>query len=147
MIGRVVPLLVLLLLPLASLAELSDSLKQALAESKYVYISSTRKDGSLSKPAEIWFLHHNGAVYVATLPTSWRAKRIGWRRTAAKIAVGKADGPSFMATGAIVKEPATEKVLLETFAKKYPDGWSTYEERFRKGFQDGSRILIKYTPK
>jgi hypothetical protein len=140
-------LLIMMLVPIAGWAQLSDALKSALKESRYIYVSSTRKDGSLGKPAEIWFLYHNDAVYVGTLPTSWRAKRIRWGRPLAKIAVGKADGPSFMATGAIVREADTEKVLLETFAKKYPDGWATHAERFRKGFQDGSRVLIKYTPK
>lgn len=140
-------LLAVLLIPSLGFAELSAELKKALGESEYVYISSTRKDGSLSKAAEIWFMYHNGAVYVGTLPTSWRAKRIKWGRTAARIAVGKADGPSFVATGAIVKDPETEKVMLETYAKKYPGGWPTYSEKFRKGFQDGSRVLIKYTPK
>ncbi len=127
-------------------AALSPELEAGLRDSKYVYIQSTRKDGNLSKAAEIWFLHHDGAVYVGTRPTSWRAKRIKAGRPQAQIAVGKVGGPSFKATGAIVKEPATEKLLLETFAKKYPDGWPRYEKEFRSGFEDGSRVLIKYTP-
>ena len=128
-------------------AELSPEIKAALTDSKYVYIASTRKSGSLSKPAEIWFLYHNGAVYVGTPPTSWRARRIKAGRTQTKIWVGKQDGPSFMATGAIVKDPAAEQALLEAYAKKYPDGWSRFEEKFRSGFKDGTRVLIKYTPK
>ena len=128
-------------------AELSAEIKTALASSKYVYIASTRKGGSLGKPAEIWFLYHQGAVYVGTPPTSWRARRIKAGRTQAKIWVGKADGPSFMATGAIVSDPAAQQAMLETYAKKYPDGWSRFEEKFRSGFKDGTRVLIKYTPK
>jgi len=120
--------------------------REQLATAKYVYISSTRKDGSLSKPAEIWFLSHNGAVYVGTLPTSWRARRIKAGRPQATIWVGKPDGPSFTATGTIVKDPAIETLMLDTYAKKYPDGWPKYEQKFRSGFKDGSRIIIKYTP-
>jgi hypothetical protein len=130
-----------------SAAALTAEVKEALAKSTYVYISSTRKDGSLSKPAEIWFLYHNGAVYVGTPPTSWRARRIKAGRPQAKIAVGKPDGPSFMATGAIVTEPDIYPVMFETYAKKYPDGWRKFEEKFRTGFKDGSRVLIKYVPK
>jgi hypothetical protein len=132
---------------LAQAGELPADVKTALANSKYVYIASTRKDGSLGKPAEIWFMYHNGAVYVGTPPTSWRAKRIKKGRTTAKIAVGKADGPSFTATGAIVNEPDVFPVLYETYAKKYPEGWPQFEQKFRSGFKDGSRVLIKYTPK
>jgi hypothetical protein len=131
----------------ARAAELPEAVKHALANSKYVYIASTRKNDSLSKPAEIWFLYRNGAVYVGTPPTTWRARRIKAGRTAAKIWVGKPDGPSFMATGAIVNEPDVYPVMFETFAKKYPDGWLQHEQKFRQGFKDGSRVLIKYTPK
>lgn len=126
--------------------EVPAAAREQLTTAKYVYISSTRKDGSLSKPAEIWFMSDNGAVYVGTLPTSWRARRIKAGRPQAKISVGKPDGPSFTATGAVVKDPALETRMLETYAKKYPDGWPKYEQKFRSGFADGSRILIKYTP-
>ena len=66
-----------------------------------------------SKPAEIWFLWHDGAVYVGTRPTSWRVKRIKAGRPEAKIAVGKVDGPSFMATGSLVNDPKIEALMLE----------------------------------
>lgn len=128
-------------------AALSDGLKNDLATSKYVYIASTRKDGSFSKPAEIWYMYHNDAVYVGTPPTSWRAKRIKAGRPQAKIWVGKPDGPSFLADGAIVNDPKAVETMMETFAKKYPDGWQTHAEKFRTGFTNGSRVLIKYTPK
>ena len=124
----------------------SAEITGALASAKYVYISSTRKSGALSKPAEIWFMYRNGAVYVGTPPTSFRAKRIKAGRAQAKIAVGKPDGPSFTATGAIVKDPEAEQALLDTYAKKYPDGWAQFEKKFRDGFKDGTRVLIKYTP-
>lgn len=136
-----------LLMFVTGAAALSDGIKTELAAAKYVYISSTRKDGTLSKPAEIWFFSRNGAVYVGTPSTAWRAKRIKAGRPQAKIAVGKADGPSFVATGAIVTDTEAQQAMLETYAKKYPDGWSKFEDKFRSGFKDGSRVLIKYTPK
>ena len=134
-----------LLLPALVLA-LPAPIEEGLKTSKFVYISSTRKDGNLSKPAEIWFMFHAGAVYVGTSPKSWRAKRIGWKRPQAKIWVGKADGPAFTATGTFVTDPTTQERLLQTFARKYPDGWGKWEKSFRDGFKDGSRVMIKYTP-
>lgn len=118
-----------------------------LASSEHVYISSTRKNGSLSKPAEIWFHWHEGAVYVATPADTWRAKRIRAGRPDAKIAVGRPDGPSFTAKGEIVKDAKIDGILLQTFAKKYPKLWESYEDRFRSGLADGSRVVICYTPK
>jgi hypothetical protein len=121
-------------------------IEEGLKTSTFVYISSTRKDGSLSKAAEIWFMYHDGGVYVGTSPKSWRAKRITWKRPQAKIWVGKQDGPAFTATGAFVHDAATQELLLKTFAQKYPDGWGKWEKSFRDGFKDGTRVMIKYTP-
>jgi len=140
-------LLALLLLPSTVLAALSPEQQQALSQSKYVYISSTRKDGTLGQPAEIWFLFHDGAVYVGTRPASWRVRRIKAGRPGAKIAVGTASGPSFMATGSVVTDTAAQELLLKTFAEKYPDRWASHEKNFREGFKDGSRVLVKYVPK
>lgn len=134
-----------LLLP-ALMFALPAPIEEGLKTSKFVYISSTRKDGNLSKPAEIWFMFHDGAVYVGTSPKSWRAKRIGWKRPQAKIWVGKSDGPAFTAIGTFVNDPATQELLLKTYAQKYPDGWGKWEKSFRDGFKDGSRVMIKYTP-
>ena len=140
-------LLACCLLPCAAIADLSPDLQKALENSQYVYISSTRKDGSLSKPAEIWFLYHDGAVYVGTRPASWRVRRIKAGRPAAKIAVGKVDGPSFMATGSLSNDPTLQELLMKTYARKYEGAWQTHEESFRQGFKDGSRVLVKYVPK
>lgn len=129
-----------------SFAALAEAQSELLANSRYVYISSQRKDGSFGAAAEIWFLFHEGAVWVGTTPQSWRAKRIAAGRPNAKIAIGKIDGPSFNAKGEIVKDPKVEELMFTTFANKYPEGWPRHESKFRSGFKDGSRILIKYTP-
>ena len=126
---------------------LAPDLEKALESSTYAYIASTRKDGTLSKPAEIWYLWHKGALYVATPKTTWRVRRIEAGRPQAKIWVGKPDGPSFVATGALVNSPEINAVMFETFAKKYADHWKSYEERFRTGLKDGSRVLVRYTPR
>jgi hypothetical protein len=157
--------LALALLGLVAIASaestLSDSLKEELRGAKYVYISSTRKDGSLGRPAEIWFFYHDGAVYVGTRPASWRVKRIKAGRPAAKIWIGKPNGPSmfqaseadlkglssFEAMGSVVDDTKIHEAMFEAFAEKYPDGWPTHEKGFRTGFKDGSRMLVKYVPK
>jgi hypothetical protein len=131
----------------AAWAGLTPELERALRESTFVYIQSERKSGEWSKPAEIWFHFEDGKVYVGTAPTSWRVKRIGWKRPKARIAVGKVDGPAFEATGEIVKDPAAEARLMDDYAKKYPDGWKRFEESFRDGFKTGKRVLVRYTPK
>jgi len=127
-------------------AALSPELERSLKESKYVYVQSERKSGALGKPAEIWFFYDAGTVYVASPPTAWRVRRIKAGRRKARIAVGKPDGPSFAATGRTLHDPAVEERLMAAYGHKYPDGWARFEEKFRAGFKDGSRILIAYTP-
>ncbi len=115
-----------------------------LEKSEFVYMSSTRQDGTLGEQAEIWFFMHEGDLFVGTRPDSWRVKRIGWGRPQAKIWIGKRDGPSYRATGSIEKDPAIQAKLLEAYAKKYPKGWEKWEKSFREGFADGSRVLVRY---
>jgi hypothetical protein len=138
---------VVLVLTTLAWAGLSPELTKALADAKYVYIQSERKSGELGKPAEIWFFAENGVVYVGTRPTSYRVRRIKAGRTKARIAVGSTSGPSFEATGAIVKDPALEERLMADFAKKYPDGWARHADGFRDGFKSGDRVVVAYTPR
>jgi hypothetical protein len=125
---------------------LSPELQKALESSKYIYVQSTRKDGALSKPAEIWFMVHKGAVWVCSPTTTYRVKRIQAGKTEAKIAVGKPDGPSFKAKGSLVKDPEVDKALFAAYAKKYGNDWTSYEKNFREGLANGSRTLVKYEP-
>ncbi len=125
---------------------LSPELQKALESSKYIYVASTRKSGELSKAAEIWFMVHNGAVWVCSPPTTHRVKRIKAGKATAKIFVGKPDGPSFTAKGSIVKDPEVNKVLFESYAKKYGSDWNSYEKKFRDALADGSRVLVRYDP-
>ena len=128
-------------------AALSPDVDRALHDAKYVYVQSERKSGQLGKAAEIWFYYDGKAVYVGTPPTSWRVRRIKAGRKKAHIAVGKADGPAFDATGEVVKDAATEQKLMDEYARKYPEGWSRFADKFRDGFKTGDRVLVKYTPK
>ncbi len=125
---------------------LSPDVQKALESSKYVYVQSTRVDGALSKAAEIWFMVHNGAVWVCSPTDTHRVKRIKAGKTDAKIAVGKADGPSFKAKGSLVKDAEANKVMFAAFAKKYASDWTSYEKKFQEGLADGSRTLVKYDP-
>lgn len=127
-------------------AALSADLDRALRESQYVYIQSQRKDRSFGKPAEIWFQWDGKAVLVGTPPTSWRVRRIRAGRPRARIAVGKVDGPTFEATGEIVDDPQVQERLMQELGRKYPEGWTRFEQRFRDGFRSGDRVVVRYTP-
>ena len=136
-----------LVLVAAAWAALSPELDRALRESKYVYIQSERKSHDLGKAAEIWFYYDGKAVYVGTPPTTWRVRRIKQGRRKARIAVGKVDGPAFEARGEVVHDAAVERRLMDEYARKYPEGWSRFADKFRDGFKNGERVLVRYAPK
>src|SRR5207247_5269841 len=128
-VRRIAALVLVLALVAGARAGLSPELDRALHEAKYVYIRSERKSGELGKAAEIWFYYDGKAVYVGTPPTSWRVRRIKAGRTKARLAVGKADGPAFDATGAVVRDAAVEQKLMDEYARKYPEGWSRFADK------------------
>ena len=130
----------------ASSVVLSPANRKALEDAPFVYIQSTRKDGSLSRPAEIWFAFFDDAVWVASAPTSWRVKRIRWKRPQARIAIGSQDGPSIRARGELVRDDKLYDRLCSIYAVKYAERWSRWESSFRDGLRSGERVLIRYTP-
>ena len=144
---RLATLAFLVSLVVTTAAALSPELDRALRDGKYVYIQSERKSGQLGKPAEIWFYYDGKAVYVGTPPTTWRVRRIKAGHRKARIAVGKADGPAFDATGELVHDAAIEQRLMDEYARKYPEGWARFADKFREGFKNGERVLVRYNPK
>ena len=94
---------------------------------------------------------------LATATDAWksRALRLGLDR--ARIWVGDygpassadgrfREGPSFLAEASVDSDPATFERLLADFGRKYPTSWAKWEPRFRSGYADGSRRVLRYRP-
>jgi hypothetical protein len=130
----------------------------ALEKSPLVYVSPLKSDGSESRcHGEVWYFFDRGDVVLATGKNVWKTRAVKRGLDRARIWVGdygpagSADGPfrkgpSFLAKAALDRDPATFERLLESYGRKYPDGWGKWEPRFRKGYAEGSRIVIRYTP-
>ena len=137
---------------------LSDGTKTLLRESDLVYISPIRKDGTESRcHGEVWFFFDQGEVVICTGRKAWKARAIEAKRDQARIWVGdfgRGDdvgdrykaAPTFLTRAREDTERATFDRLLQRFAEKYPDGWGKWEPRFRDGYDDGSRAVIRYEP-
>ncbi|MEE2703868.1 MAG: hypothetical protein VX614_07610 [Myxococcota bacterium] len=131
---------------------------RVLGKSPLVYVSPLKSDGAESRcHGEVWYFLDGGDVVLATATDAWksRALRLGLDR--ARIWVGdygpasSADGrfrvgPSFLAEASIDADPATFERLLADFGRKYPASWEKWEPRFRSGYGDGSRRVIRYRP-
>jgi hypothetical protein len=51
-----------------------------------------------------------------------------------------------VARATIEPDRAVFERLMERFATRYADEWGKWGPRFRKGWDDGSRVMIRYTP-
>ena len=131
---------------------------QVLARSPLVYVSPLKSDGAESRcHGEVWYFVDGDDVVLATATDAWksRALRLGLDR--ARIWVGdygvarSADGPfrkgpSFLAEASIDTDPAAFERLLAAFGKKYASSWGKWEPRFRSGYADGTRRVLRYRP-
>ena len=55
-------------------------------------------------------------------------------------------GRSFVGRARPDNDPEAFERLLAAFGRRYPSEWDRWEPRFRKGFADGSRVLLRYLP-
>jgi hypothetical protein len=108
----------------------------------------------------VWFGWLDGAVVVITGSERWKARALGRGLDRARIWVGDhgtwkgmlganegfRKAPSFDARAADAKDAKLLDRLLATFEHKYPDEIGEWRDKMRRGFADGSRVLIRYTP-
>ena len=159
LVGGVVGLGVLALLPTRSRAqELPEQTRAALEQSPFVYISPLRSDGEESRcHGEVWFAFDRGSVLIVTEANTWKSRALAAGLDRARIWVGNfgpvrragdrfRNAPVFTAEAAAGKDDAAFERLLSAFGKKYPAEWERWESRFRRGYTDDSRVLIRYEP-
>lgn len=145
------------LTPLMLIARPAKARLAALDVSPLVYVTPIKSNGEESRcKAEIWFAHHDGAVFVVTPSDAWRAEAVGLGLRRARMWVGDfgvwsdADGafrqaPELMATATLETRGDTRAKVLRTMAAKYANsGWAKWGPRFEKGLGDGSRVMIRY---
>ena len=137
---------------------LSAPAKAALSESPLVYISPLLKKGGESRcHGEVWFFVDEGDVVIFTSKESWKAKALSLGRNQARIWVGDfgpvwragnrfRKAPEFLAQAEVDSRPAVFERLMTSYGKRYADEWGKWEPRFRKGYNDGTRELIRYRP-
>ena len=135
---------------------LPESTLGALKQSPYVYVSPLKSNGGESRcHGEVWYFEDGGDAVLATATDTWKARALSQGLTRARIWVGDygrvkqagdkfRSGPSFIAEASRDQDKATFERLMKSFAGKYPDEWGKWEPRFQKGYDDGSRILIRY---
>jgi len=135
--------------------------ERVLAESPFVYVSPLRSNGQESRcHGEVWYGWIDGSAVVITSARSWKARSVARGLDRARLWVGDygrvkkmigsnqafRTGPSFVAGAERVRTAELLDRLLGIYDKKYPAEIENWREPMRTGFQDGTRVLIRYVP-
>jgi len=142
-------------------AAIGSELLAALEASPLVYVSPLRSDGQESRcHGEVWYAWIDGSVVINTATDRWKARAVRKGLDRARIWVGDfgrvkglfgsnddfRKGPVFEAHSEFVDDPAVLDRLLRQYETKYPDEIGRWRGPMRSGFEDGSRVLIRYRP-
>lgn len=118
-------------------------------------------DGKESRcHGEVWFGWLDGSVVVITAKERWKSRALARGLDRARIWVGEHGpwkrligrnetfrrAPHFDARAEAVKDQALLDRLLALYDEKYPEEIPDWRDRMRRGYADGSRVLIRYTP-
>ena len=143
---------------LASAYQVSAAAKAALAESPLVYISPLKSDGEESRcHGEVWFFADGGDVVICSETTTWKATAQRQGLQQARIWVGDygpvwrslgryRNAPEFLAQVSVDSDPATHQRLMADFARRYPEEWPAWEQRFVEQYAAGTRVILRYRP-
>ena len=133
-----------------------DALTKALDKSEVLYMTPIKSNGQESKcHAEVWFAHVNGAIYVCSEATTWRARAVQKGLTKARVWVGdygpwkKANdafkkAPTADVTASLVMAADKQAPVLDAMGDKYKASWLRWGPEFRDGLKSGKRVLIEY---
>ena len=128
----------------------------ALDESQTIYLTPLVSGGRESAcHGEVWFVHHQQAIFVNTKADAWRARAVrrGFKR--AKIWIGEfgvwknaeeryRSAPSLEVEGRLETDAAVHSQILSIYGRKYASEWGSWGPRFRDGLTDGSRVMLRY---
>ena len=132
--------------------------QQALAESPLVYVSPLRSSGEESRcHGEVWFYVDGGDVIVGSEVSTWKVKAVQQGLDNARLWVADygpewralnryRSAPNFLARVEIDSSRSTYEGLMESYALRYPKEWGAWEERFRRQYKNGERVLLRYIP-
>ena len=142
-------------------AALSDATKAALEQSPFVYVSPLKSDGAESRcHGEVWYGWFEGAVFLTSATTTWKARAVARGLTRARVWVGDygrwkrvlgrnnafLEGPHFEATVSVSNDSDHVARLLAELARKYPKEFPSWKDRMEAGHREGSRVLLRYAP-
>jgi hypothetical protein len=126
-------------------ARFSSEVTSALLTSKEIYVATKRANGSLSNVVPVWFMFDGDAIYFATLPSSYKAKRIK-KGSPLYVWVGSADGPHFVGSAELITDPAVAARMAPVYAQKYWIAWIGLFKPNPERVRSGKTVIVKVSP-
>jgi len=129
----------------ARAANFPGDVAEALRTGKQLYVATTRKDGSRSAVAPIWFMFDGEAIYFTTVPDSYKAKRVGQGRPL-HVWVDSETGPYFVGKGEILRDPAVAERMAPVYDQKYWISWLGFFRPRPERVRAGKTVIVRVTP-
>jgi len=126
-------------------AGFSPEVTASLKTSKEIYVATKRHNGALSKVVPVWFMFDGDAIYFATLPSSYKAKRIK-KGSPLYVWVGSADGPHFVGPAEILTDPDVAAKMAPVYAQKYWIAWLGLFKPNPERVRSGKTVIVKVQP-
>ena len=130
---------------LAGAGGFSPDVTTALKSSKEIYVATKRKDGTLSKVVPVWFMFDGDAIYFATSPGSYKARRIK-HGSPLFVWVGSATGPHFVGKATLSKDPDLAARMAPVYSQKYWIAWLGLFRPNPERVRSGKTVLVKVVP-
>jgi hypothetical protein len=99
----------------------------------------------MSKVVPVWFMFDGDAIYFATLPTSYKAKRLK-KGGPLYVWVGSPDGPHFVGAAELIHDPDVAARMAPVYAKKYWIAWLGLFKPNPERVRTGKTVIVKVSP-
>jgi hypothetical protein len=126
-------------------AEFPADVDGALRASKELYVATKRADGSQSKVVPVWFMYDGDAIYFATAPESYKARRIR-HGSPLLVWVGSATGPHFVGKATLERDPELAARMAPVYSQKYWIAWLGLFRPSPERVRSGKTVLVKVVP-
>ena len=126
---------------------LNPSVKTFLTTQKLISVATKRPNGDWGRPAPIWFMYEDEAVYFITAPTSFKARRIR-KGSPVLVWLDEKQEPAFSGETQIVTDPVILDRINAAYKDKYWMAWLTYWAMPLDGrVQAGNMVAVRVIPR
>ena len=119
--------------------------RRVLQRAKLLYLTTFGANGKAGT-VPVLFRFDDEAIYFCSQRETLKVRRIR-RSGRVTVRAGKPDGPSLSCRAQLLEDaPELQARLLRTYRRRYWLRWLILGPRLRKGFADGTEVLVRLVP-